>query len=97
MTEESSIDGFVEGLKEGGFTDVEVKYIDNKKGGYTRIPAPEGMPMMPMMPQYSANDVKNAAKGADVIRFVRYKMGEGLEKRVDDLAAEVAAQTAGMK
>ncbi len=67
MTEESSIDGFVEGLKEGGFTDVEVKYIDNKKGGYTRIPAPEGMPMMPMMPQYSANDVKNAAKGADVI------------------------------
>ncbi len=37
------------------------------------------------------------AKGADVIRFVRYKMGEGLEKRVDDLAAEVAAQTAGIK
>ena len=36
------------------------------------------------------------AKGADVVRFVRYKMGEGLEKRVDDLAAEVAAQT-GMK
>ena len=37
------------------------------------------------------------AKGADVVRFVRYKMGEGLEKRVDDLAAEVAAQTAGIK
>jgi len=37
------------------------------------------------------------AKGADAIRFVRYKMGEGLEKRVDDLAAEVAAQTAGIK
>ena len=37
------------------------------------------------------------ATGADVIRFVRYKMGEGLEKRVDDLAAEVAAQTAGIK
>ena len=27
-------------------------------------------------------------------RFVRYEMGEGLEKRKDDLAAEVAAQTA---
>ena len=37
------------------------------------------------------------ANGADVVRFVRYKMGEGLEKRVDDLAAEVAAQTAGIK
>ena len=28
-------------------------------------------------------------------RFTRYEMGEGLEKRVDDLAAEVAAQIAG--
>ena len=36
------------------------------------------------------------AKGADVVRFTRYKMGEGLEKKVNDLAAEVAAQTAGM-
>ncbi len=33
------------------------------------------------------------AKGADVVRFVRYKMGEGLEKKVNDLAAEVAEQT----
>jgi len=36
------------------------------------------------------------APGADVVRFTRYKMGEGLEKKVNDLAAEVAAQTAGM-
>ena len=28
-------------------------------------------------------------------RFTRYEMGEGLEKRKDDLAAEVAAQMAG--
>lgn len=28
-------------------------------------------------------------------RFTRYEMGEGLEKRVNDLAAEVAAQIAG--
>lgn len=28
-------------------------------------------------------------------RFTRYEMGEGLEKRVNDLAAEVAAQMAG--
>ena len=30
-----------------------------------------------------------------VRRFVRYKMGEGLEKRNEDFAAEVAAQTGG--
>ena len=35
-------------------------------------------------------------RGATVVRFTRYKMGEGLEKKVNDLAAEVAAQTAGM-
>jgi elongation factor Ts len=32
-----------------------------------------------------------------VRRFARFKMGEGLEKRVNDLAAEVAEQTASMK
>lgn len=31
----------------------------------------------------------------NVVRFVRWEMGEGLEKRVDDFAAEVAAQTKG--
>ena len=40
--------------------------------------------------------IDTKAKGADVVRFTRYKMGEGLEKKVNDLAAEVAAQTAGM-
>ncbi|MEP6923521.1 MAG: elongation factor Ts, partial [Pyrinomonadaceae bacterium] len=28
-------------------------------------------------------------------RFTRYKMGEGLEKKSDDFAAEVASLTAG--
>ena len=31
-----------------------------------------------------------------VIRFARYKMGDGLEKKVNDLAAEIAEQTAGI-
>ena len=31
-----------------------------------------------------------------VRRFVRYKMGEGLEKKVNDLAADIAEQTAAM-
>ena len=30
--------------------------------------------------------------GADVVRFVRYEVGEGIEKEEDDFAAEVAAQ-----
>ena len=39
-------------------------------------------------------DQKN--KGLNIVRFTRYKMGDGLEKRVNDLAAEVAEQAAKM-
>jgi elongation factor Ts len=42
--------------------------------------------------------LKEASKkvGADVQvkRFVRFELGEGIEKKKDDFAAEVAAQTA---
>jgi elongation factor Ts len=34
------------------------------------------------------------AKGASVSRFVRYVVGEGIEKKQSDFAAEVAAQAA---
>ena len=33
----------------------------------------------------------------DVVRFVRFERGEGLEKRVNDLAADIAAEQAKMK
>ncbi len=36
--------------------------------------------------------VKDILGKAKVIRFVRYQLGEGIEKRKDDFAAEVAAQ-----
>ena len=34
---------------------------------------------------------------ATVVRFVRFERGEGLEKRHDDLAADIAAEQAKMK
>ena len=33
-----------------------------------------------------------AEKGVKVVKFVRYQVGEGIEKRKDDFAAEVMAQ-----
>ncbi len=33
-------------------------------------------------------------KGLNIVRFTRYRMGDGLEKKVNDLAAEVAEQAA---
>ncbi len=36
---------------------------------------------------------KEAGTQLDVVRFVRYERGEGIEKRKDDLASEIAAMT----
>ena len=36
--------------------------------------------------------VKDILKGAKVLRFERYQLGEGIEKKQEDFAAEVAAQ-----
>ena len=33
--------------------------------------------------------------GADIVQFVRYEVGEGIEKEEEDFAAEVAAQLNG--
>ncbi|MFT6284121.1 MAG: elongation factor Ts [Arenicella sp.] len=37
------------------------------------------------------------SKGAEVINFVRFEVGEGIEKKEEDFAAEVAAQMAAVK
>ena len=47
-------------------------------------------------PDSTISDLLKAA-GADVVDFVRYEVGEGIEKEEVDFAAEVAAQIAGSK
>ena len=37
--------------------------------------------------------INTKAPGTKILAFTRYKMGDGLEKKVSDLAAEVAEQT----
>ncbi len=37
------------------------------------------------------------AAGADILGFTRFEVGEGIEKKQEDFAAEVAAQVAGSK
>ena len=41
--------------------------------------------------------IETVAPGTTVLAFTRYKMGDGLEKKVSDLAAEVAEQIKGGK
>jgi len=38
-----------------------------------------------------------SAEGAEVVRFTRFEVGEGIEKKQEDFAAEVAAQVAASK
>ena len=38
--------------------------------------------------------IEKRAPGTKIVAFTRYKMGDGLEKKVSDLAAEVAEQIA---
>ena len=45
--------------------------------------------------QYVEKVAKENGANVTVKRFIRFETGEGLEKKVDDFAAEVAAQ-AGM-
>ncbi|WP_371192597.1 translation elongation factor Ts [Glaciecola sp. SC05] len=47
-------------------------------------------------PSMSVGDLLKC-KGADVINFVRFEVGEGIEKKTEDFAAEVAAQMAAAK
>lgn len=47
-------------------------------------------------PDSTISDLLKVA-GADVVDFVRYEVGEGIEKEEVDFAAEVAAQIAGSK
>lgn len=44
--------------------------------------------------EYVADSAKALGKGVEVVEMVRYEVGEGIEKRQDDFAAEVAAQQA---
>ena len=44
-----------------------------------------------------ASAAKDAGTGIQLIGFVRFQLGEGIEKKVDDFAAEVAAAAGAKK
>lgn len=44
--------------------------------------------------QALSDEAKKHGGTAEIVEFVRYELGEGIEKKVDDFAAEVAAQMA---
>ena len=51
----------------------------------------------PFVKDPDINITKMLGGKCDVVRFVRFERGEGIEKRVNDLAADIAAEQAKMK
>ena len=41
--------------------------------------------------KYVENTAKELGADSEIVKFVRFEKGEGLEKRADDFAAEVAS------
>lgn len=48
-------------------------------------------------PSTTINDLLAANQGAEVVRFERFEVGEGIEKKVENFADEVMAQVRGSK
>ena len=58
---------------------------------------PEGAEFFEEMMLRAIEITKMLGGKCDVVRFVRFERGEGIEKRVNDLAADIAAEQAKMK
>ena len=76
----------------GKAADIVAKMVEGRVAKYLAEVALLGQPFVKNPDETIEKMLK--AKGARVLRFALYVVGEGLEKRSDDFAAEVAAQVA---
>lgn len=72
--------------------EIVAKMVDGRIAKYLAEVALMGQPFVRNPDETVEKMLK--AKGAKVLRFTLYVVGEGIEKRTDDFAAEVAAQVA---
>ncbi|MCS3902518.1 elongation factor Ts [Methylohalomonas lacus] len=85
---------FVSQAKESGKPDdIIEKMVSGRIAKYKKEITLEGQPFV-KDPDQSAGEMLKAAK-ARVNTFIRYEVGEGIEKKVDDFASEVMAQARG--
>jgi len=75
--------------------DIVAKMVDGRIAKFLKENTLEGQPFV-KDPDQTVGQLLKAAN-AKVISFQRYEVGEGIEKAVDDFAAEVAAQVAAAK
>lgn len=82
-------------VQEGKPADIAEKMVVGRMKKFTGEISLTGQPFI-KDPKTSVADLLKS-KGADVINFVRFEVGEGIEKKTEDFAAEVAAQMEAAK
>ncbi len=82
-------------MQEGKPADIAEKMVSGRMKKFTGEISLTGQPFI-KEPKTSVGDLLKA-KGADVVNFVRFEVGEGIEKKSEDFAAEVAAQMEAAK
>jgi elongation factor Ts len=82
-------------MQSGKPADIAEKMVSGRMNKFTGEISLTGQPFIKDPSILVADLLKS--KGAEVINFVRFEVGEGIEKKQDDFAAEVAAQMAAAK
>ncbi|BFT31197.1 translation elongation factor Ts [Alteromonas sp. D210916BOD_24] len=82
-------------IQSGKPADIAEKMVAGRMKKFTGEVSLTGQPFVKDPSISVAELLKN--NGADVINFVRFEVGEGIEKKTEDFAAEVAAQMAAAK
>ena len=82
-------------MQSGKPADIAEKMVAGRMKKFTGEISLTGQPFV-KDPSVSVGDLLKS-KGADVVNFVRFEVGEGIEKKTEDFAAEVAAQMEAAK
>jgi elongation factor Ts len=82
-------------LQSGKPAEIAEKMVSGRMKKFTGEISLTGQPFIKDPSMLVADLLKS--KGADVINFVRFEVGEGIEKKEEDFAAEVEAQIAAAK
>ncbi|WP_299073891.1 translation elongation factor Ts [uncultured Paraglaciecola sp.] len=82
-------------IQSGKPAEIAEKMVSGRMKKFTGEVSLTGQPFVKDPSMLVADLLKS--KGADVINFVRFEVGEGIEKKEEDFAAEVAAQMAAAK
>ncbi|MDP5029495.1 MAG: translation elongation factor Ts [Paraglaciecola sp.] len=82
-------------MQSGKPADIAEKMVSGRMNKFTGEVSLTGQPFIKDPSMLVSALLKS--KGAEVINFVRFEVGEGIEKKQEDFAAEVAAQMAAAK